>query len=95
MAIKKCKECGKGVSTKATACPNCGARITSGFSILRVLSFSFIYCSLTASCFNIWRNNWLFCVVGVDYNIAVGKIVFKANKSFQRKANRHCLIYPL
>jgi nitrate reductase NapE component len=37
MAIKKCKECGKGVSTKATACPNCGARLTSGFSILRVL----------------------------------------------------------
>lgn len=25
MAIVKCKECGKDVSTEATACPNCGA----------------------------------------------------------------------
>lgn len=24
MALKKCKECGKDVSTKALACPNCG-----------------------------------------------------------------------
>ena len=27
MALKKCKECGHEVSTKAKACPNCGARI--------------------------------------------------------------------
>ena len=25
MAIKKCKECGDKVSTKATSCPHCGA----------------------------------------------------------------------
>lgn len=25
MALKKCKECGKEVSTKAESCPNCGA----------------------------------------------------------------------
>jgi len=28
MALKKCKECGKEVSTKAKACPNCGAKQT-------------------------------------------------------------------
>jgi hypothetical protein len=27
MALRKCKECGKEVSTKAEACPNCGAPI--------------------------------------------------------------------
>lgn len=27
MALKKCKECGHEVSTKAKTCPNCGARI--------------------------------------------------------------------
>lgn len=26
MAIKKCKECGQEVSTKASACPHCGAK---------------------------------------------------------------------
>lgn len=26
MALKKCKECGKEVSTKADLCPNCGAK---------------------------------------------------------------------
>ncbi len=26
MAIKKCKECGQAVSTKANACPHCGAK---------------------------------------------------------------------
>ena len=26
MALRKCKECGKEVSTKAEACPNCGAK---------------------------------------------------------------------
>ena len=27
MALVKCKECGKEVSTKADACPNCGAKV--------------------------------------------------------------------
>ena len=25
MALKKCRECGNEISTKAAACPNCGA----------------------------------------------------------------------
>ena len=41
MAIKKCEECGRGVSTEATACPNCGAKLSSNFSILRVLLLVF------------------------------------------------------
>ncbi len=28
MAISKCKECGKEISSKATSCPHCGAKIT-------------------------------------------------------------------
>lgn len=28
MAMVKCEECGKDVSTEATACPGCGARRT-------------------------------------------------------------------
>lgn len=28
MSLKKCKECGHGVSTTAETCPNCGARLT-------------------------------------------------------------------
>jgi len=31
MAIKKCKECGKDVSTKADNCPHCGAKQHIGF----------------------------------------------------------------
>ena len=30
MALIKCSECGKEVSDKATACPNCGAPPSSG-----------------------------------------------------------------
>src|SRR5439155_18574303 len=30
MALIKCSECGKDVSDKATACPNCGAPASSG-----------------------------------------------------------------
>lgn len=47
MALKKCKECGKEVSTKAESCPSCGAvlkkktgfltYIVAGFLILIVL----------------------------------------------------------
>lgn len=40
MAIKKCKECGKEVSTKAASCPNCGAKTpkkTSPFTWLVLL----------------------------------------------------------
>lgn len=28
MALKKCKECGHQVSTKASTCPSCGAKQT-------------------------------------------------------------------
>lgn len=48
MALKKCRECGKEVSTKAAKCPNCGARIRKtpwgwfGVIILMVIIFSWI-----------------------------------------------------
>lgn len=29
MAMIKCKECGQGVSTKATSCPHCGIKLSS------------------------------------------------------------------
>lgn len=37
MAIIKCKECGGKVSTKATACPSCGAKIGQGKSFFAEL----------------------------------------------------------
>lgn len=33
MALIKCPECGKEVSDKASACPNCGCPISSGGSV--------------------------------------------------------------
>jgi len=43
MSEKKCKECGNDVSTKASACPHCGARITnipwSGITIISILFY--------------------------------------------------------
>ena len=42
MALKKCKECGKEVSTKAKSCPNCGAQLKGGgcaASIARIILF--------------------------------------------------------
>jgi len=41
MAIKKCFECGKDVSSNAPACPHCGAKRSSNFSVLRVLLMVF------------------------------------------------------
>lgn len=37
MALVKCKECGTDVSTKATACPKCGAKMQAGTSVWGVL----------------------------------------------------------
>ncbi len=45
MALKKCKECGEDVSTKAEACPKCGAKIkkkTSAFTWLVLFLIIFI-----------------------------------------------------
>ena len=37
MALMKCKECGGKVSTKAAACPSCGAKIGQGKSLFAEL----------------------------------------------------------
>lgn len=37
MALMKCKECGGKVSTKAAACPSCGAKIGQGKSLIAEL----------------------------------------------------------
>ncbi len=53
MALKKCKECGKEVSTKAESCPNCGAvlkRKTSGCAgCLAVFIIGFIVLGVIGS----------------------------------------------
>lgn len=64
MALKKCKECGKEVSSKAKNCPNCGAPIKKQIStgsgcliiILFVLFIGWIFSSIfdTPSSTN-WR----------------------------------------
>ncbi len=37
MAIKKCKECGNDVSTKADKCPHCGAKVKNDIGCLGVI----------------------------------------------------------
>lgn len=62
MALVKCKECGTEVSTKATACPKCGAPAPAGgvdafiqaFDKMRFGTF------LILSIFGIWAWNTLF-----------------------------------
>jgi hypothetical protein len=43
VALKKCKECGNDVSTKAKACPQCGApirkEISAGIGCLVIIGF--------------------------------------------------------
>ena len=42
MAMKKCKECGKNVSSTATACPNCGAVLKKKTGCLTYIVLFFI-----------------------------------------------------
>lgn len=39
MALIKCKECGNEVSTKAAACPKCGAKVARTRPLFKVLGF--------------------------------------------------------
>jgi len=41
MAMKKCKECGKEISSKAKACPNCGAVLKKKTSLVTYLVAGF------------------------------------------------------
>ncbi len=43
MAMKKCKECGKDVSSKATACPNCGAVLKETGCLTYIVLFFAIF----------------------------------------------------
>lgn len=38
MGLEACKECGSEISTKAAACPRCGARRVKKFSLVRALA---------------------------------------------------------
>ena len=42
MALKKCKECGKEVSTKADSCPNCGAKVKQHIGCLQSMFYIFL-----------------------------------------------------
>lgn len=42
MALKKCKECGNEVSTKATSCPNCGAVLKKKTGCLGYIGAAFL-----------------------------------------------------
>lgn len=41
MALLKCKECGQQVSSKAEACPACGAKPHKGVSVIKVIGALF------------------------------------------------------
>ena len=47
MALKQCKECGKQVSSRAKACPNCGAP-TAGTGLATATSIARIILMVTA-----------------------------------------------
>ena len=53
MALKKCKECGKDISKKATKCPGCGSPQPKNYSLLSLVvlgGFSwFVYSLVTTS----------------------------------------------
>lgn len=42
MALKKCKECGNEVSTKAASCPKCGAVLKKKIGYLRYIGAAFL-----------------------------------------------------
>ena len=42
MSMKKCKECGKDVSSKAKVCPNCGKKLKMGFFKKMLIVFGVI-----------------------------------------------------
>ena len=42
MALRKCKECGKEISTKAESCPNCGAKVKKKMGCLQSILLIFI-----------------------------------------------------
>lgn len=42
MAIRKCRECGKPVSSKARNCPNCGVKIRRSFGLATLGCFTFL-----------------------------------------------------
>lgn len=53
MALRKCKECGREISTRAKECPGCGAPQPKGTSVLAVLGFlliaGIVYAIVTSS----------------------------------------------
>src|SRR5690554_4475365 len=49
MALKKCKECGGQVSTKAKLCPKCGAKAPKKTSIVTWVALVFIILVIYAS----------------------------------------------
>ena len=42
MALIKCPECGVQVSTKAAACPSCGARPKKHFDPIKAIAWTFM-----------------------------------------------------
>lgn len=60
MALTKCKECGNEISTKADACPKCGAKPqkTSGCAVIVLLFFGFIlFSAIVGQCSNSSRTS--------------------------------------
>jgi len=51
MALIKCKECGTEVSTKAKACPKCGAVVKSGPGCLSITGMAFLVVVLSVIVF--------------------------------------------
>jgi hypothetical protein len=82
MAMKKCKKCGKEISSSAKTCPNCGAKqgLGAGWIIALLIATGLVLLKLFL---HITGNNWhetaeLMAYVGV---IALLIVVYLANSN--------------
>ena len=97
MAMSKCKECGKAVSTLAKTCPNCGvAKPASKLKIKKKVREKFSMAKKPLD--KEPRTEKLFfklAPVGVVFAIAVSKGFFSWNTNFQIVVGFVILLYVL
>src|SRR6266446_2966832 len=63
MALVKCRECGKEISSSAASCPNCGKRQTSlGTKLVVVMTLVVAFIVMLGMCINSSTTNRIGCI---------------------------------